>query len=71
MLRDGDEGTADEIAHLGLPQSTNTMTAAVSPERFQPKARVVPKYTRKSSTIWGMMRMNSRYTRRMAFRMGF
>ena len=41
-------------------QSTKTMMAAASPDRSHPKARVVPKYTRKSSTICGMIRMISR-----------
>ena len=34
-----------------MPAVVKTMTEAVSPERFQPKARVVPKYIRNSRTI--------------------
>ena len=47
------------------------MTALSSPERLIPKARVVPKYTMKSSTSCGMIRMKSRYTRLSAFVTGF
>ena len=43
-----------------VPHSTKTMIDAVSPERSHPQARVVPKNTRNSSTICGMMRTNSR-----------
>ena len=48
------------------------MTAATSPDRFQPKARVVPKYMRNSRTIWGLMWMMPSQIRRMteAFRSG-
>ena len=41
-------------------QSEKTMIELSSPERFQPKAFAVPKNTRNSSTICGMMWMNSR-----------
>ena len=43
-----------------VPQKLNTMMAAASASRFQPKTRVVPKYTTNSSTIWGIMRTISR-----------
>ena len=43
-----------------VPQKLKTMMAAVSASRFQPKTRVVPKYTTNSSTICGIIRTFSR-----------
>ena len=65
IIREGDIITVTDNGR-GIPVDIQPQTgrpaleAAASASRFQPKTRVVPKYTTNSSTNWGIMRTISR-----------
>ena len=60
IFKGDEEGNGDGYGVVTLTIKENTITADSSPDRFHPKILVVPKYTRNSSTIWGMILTLSR-----------